>query len=90
MKQYVKVRSPASIGNFGPGFDTFGMCLEEPADIIEIWWGGEADAVECDHPEVPTEPARNSGAYAARAVLNYFDMNRNFIVFCFVSANLCN
>ncbi|MFA7162120.1 MAG: homoserine kinase, partial [Candidatus Methanomethylophilaceae archaeon] len=35
MGEWVKVSAPATISNIGPGFDIFGMALQEPFDIIE-------------------------------------------------------
>ena len=36
MKSFVKVTAPATIANFGPGFDTFGLALDQPRDAIEL------------------------------------------------------
>ncbi len=36
-KQYIKVFSPASIANVGPGFDTFALALEGLGDTIEVF-----------------------------------------------------
>ncbi len=60
--------APASIANVGPGFDTFGLCLAEPADRVEVWWAEEGLEVE-PAGAVPTDPARNTAAVAARAAL---------------------
>lgn len=32
----VKVKAPATIANFGPGFDVFGICLKEPSDTLVV------------------------------------------------------
>ena len=34
--QKAEVTSPATIANFGPGFDSFGLCLASPVDTITL------------------------------------------------------
>jgi homoserine kinase len=33
--EWIKIAAPATTSNIGPGFDTFGLALKEPCDIIE-------------------------------------------------------
>jgi len=33
--EWIKIAAPATTSNIGPGFDTFGLALKEPYDIIE-------------------------------------------------------
>jgi len=33
--EWIKIAAPATTSNIGPGFDTFGLALKEPFDIIE-------------------------------------------------------
>jgi homoserine kinase len=61
------VTSPASIANFGPGFDAFGLCLESPKDRISIKRlpnGKRAVKVLGKHT-LPTQPEKNTASYAA-------------------------
>lgn len=61
------VISPATIANFGPGFDSFGLCLAAPVDEISIA-RQPADHVEVravGKHKVPLEPERNTASYAA-------------------------
>jgi homoserine kinase len=32
----VIIKAPATIANFGPGFDVFALALEEPYDIVKV------------------------------------------------------
>lgn len=62
-----EVTSPATIANFGPGFDSFGLCLESPVDRISIEAKADGSvSVEVeggfDLPELPEE---NCSSYAA-------------------------
>jgi homoserine kinase len=50
------VRSPSSIANVGPGFDVFGIALNEPYDTIEVRKTSE--------PGVHVESISGLGAYA--------------------------
>ncbi len=50
------VRAPSTIANVGPGFDVFGIALEEPSDRIEVRRTSE--------PGVHVESIVGVGAYA--------------------------
>jgi homoserine kinase len=61
------VRSPATIANFGPGFDAFGLCLESPADVISIRRRGDGARevkVQGKH-DIPSDPRKNIASYSA-------------------------
>jgi homoserine kinase len=61
------VSSPASIANFGPGFDSFGLCLDTPRDIVTVK-SADAGAFEVrvtGKGTVPTDPVKNTASYAA-------------------------
>jgi homoserine kinase len=75
MKKYIHVEIPAAIANFGPGFDTFGMCLNEPRDNVEIWLdakGGFDVFVDPEEYGIPTDVQKNTGSYAAFKMAEYF------------------
>lgn len=63
MKSYVRVSAPATIANFGPGFDTFGLALESPRDIVEL----RLDVYETEVETVPdySIPTKKNAAFAA-------------------------
>jgi len=63
----VIVSSPATIANFGPGFDSFGLCLESPEDTITIR-RLPRDRVEVKvlgKHKIPADPMKNTASYAA-------------------------
>ncbi len=64
---YVRVRAPMSIANVGPGFDHFGLCLERPFDVLEVWPAERAQITVRGDPEIPLDPNRNVATVAARA-----------------------
>ncbi len=61
------VSSPASIANFGPGFDCFGLCLESPRDVVSIRRRptGRLELKVVGKHHVPDDPERNTASYAA-------------------------
>jgi homoserine kinase len=61
------VSSPASIANFGPGFDAFGLCLESPKDRISIRRlpDGKRMVKVLGKHTLPTHPEKNTASYAA-------------------------
>lgn len=61
------VSSPATIANFGPGFDVFGLCLERPRDRISIRRlpRGRHEVKVLGRYELPTDPLENTASYAA-------------------------
>lgn len=63
----VVVSSPATIANFGPGFDCFGLCLEQPRDIISMSrkTGNRVIVRTLGRHKVPTDPERNTASHAA-------------------------
>ena len=50
------VRAPSTIANVGPGFDVFGIALDEPCDRIEVR--------RTDEPGVRVESIVGTGSYA--------------------------
>jgi homoserine kinase len=64
----VRVFAPASIANFGPGFDCFGMCLESPGDVVEARLSDEARLSVTGFPS-PADPEKNGAYLAAKALL---------------------
>ncbi len=65
----IKLYCPASIGNFGVGFDVLGAAVESPGDVLEaerIESGWEIEIVSGD---VPVDPERNTVTLAAKYVV---------------------
>lgn len=68
----VLVETSASIANFGPGFDTFGLCIDQPVDVIEARLESEPGVrIELgkDGFKVPVEPNGNTASIAAMEML---------------------
>lgn len=62
-----EVISPATIANFGPGFDSFGLCLESPVDRVSVETVGDGSVslkVEGGYG-LPENPDGNCSSYAA-------------------------
>ncbi len=65
--QKAEVSSPATIANFGPGFDSFGLCLASPVDRISLSKeDGEEFAVKVEGGyDLPETTEQNTASYAA-------------------------
>ncbi|MBN1677792.1 MAG: homoserine kinase [Candidatus Thermoplasmatota archaeon] len=63
----VVVSSPATIANFGPGFDSFGLCLESPRDRISMRRlpNDKLEVKVIGKHKLPRDPLRNTASYAA-------------------------
>jgi homoserine kinase len=61
------VSSPATIANFGPGFDAFGLCLASPRDRISIkrLKHGRQEVKVVGKYKLPSHPDKNTASYAA-------------------------
>ncbi len=71
--EWVRIAAPATTSNIGPGFDTFGLAMNEPCDIIE---GRKIDSglriTEITGPgaeKIPKDPKVNTVSIAAEEVL---------------------
>jgi len=78
MKKVV-VKAPATIANFGPGYDTFGLCLSAPCDLVEAELSDEKgisisqkriEKEPLKSPwRIPTDPRKNTAGVAASELL---------------------
>lgn len=61
------VSSPATIANFGPGFDSFGLCLDSPRDLITIRRAeaGKREVKVRARDGIPSDPGKNTASHAA-------------------------
>ncbi|MDE1821794.1 MAG: homoserine kinase [Euryarchaeota archaeon] len=64
----VRVRAPLSIANVGPGFDHFGLCLEGPADVLELRTSRASGLEVYGDAVVPRDLRRNVATVAAQEV----------------------
>ena len=75
--EWIKVFSPATIGNIGPGFDVLGLAVGGWGDVIEarkIDSGILISEIEPEH-DLPTDPNENTAGIAAREVLKLLGLN---------------
>lgn len=70
-RQKATAIAPACIGNFGPGLDVLGVAIGGPVDRVTATRHGSAGVVidQPGHPELPTDPAKNTAGIAAQEVL---------------------
>ncbi len=78
MHTYVKIKSPATLANFGPGFDVFGIALEKPYDIVEIELTDERSSVITKNCDLPRSIDKNVASYAAKCIFDKACPFQNF------------
>lgn len=74
----VRAFAPGSIGNVGPGLDILGLAIAGAGDVVTLHWNdSDASIVEdAGHPDLPTDPLRNTASIAALAVLRRVGVDR--------------
>jgi homoserine kinase len=79
-KEEVKVFSPATVSNVGPGFDLMGFALEAPGDEMIIRRNGKGMLVLSDESgsNLPLDPGKNVAAVAAAALLAELENGEGF------------
>ena len=80
MSKIVKVFSPATIGNIGPGFDVLGLAIKGMGDIVEVWkTSGKKIVIEeilnADH-KITKNPDKNTAGIAAREVMRLLNVHQ--------------
>lgn len=62
---------PGGIGNLGPGLDVLGCALTGARDEVIAEWSQTAGItiIDAGHPQLPTDPAKNTASIAAAAVM---------------------
>jgi homoserine kinase len=68
----IKVFSPATLSNIGPGYDIFGLALEHIGDTIELSWRSDAAIVIAPvngFPDLPLDPKNNIAGIVAALML---------------------
>jgi len=82
LKKVAIVETSATIANFGPGFDTFGLCLDKPRDVIELEMVNQK-GIRIELPEegyrIPTSPLKNTASIAAKEILKMAGKGSNSI-----------
>ena len=82
MSSRVRVEASATVANFGPGYDTFGLCLDQPSDLLEMAIvekpGIHLQVAEEGFP-VPSDPEFNSASVAAMELMRLADVSVNSV-----------
>ncbi len=79
----VKISSPATSANLGPGYDVFGLALSTPNDIITISTIEKLDeqikiTVSGEKSEeIPTEVDKNTGGVVAKKIMEDYNIADN-------------
>ena len=74
----VVLKAPATSTNLGPGFDVFGLALENPADIVTITLNSnkgvriEVSGVQAE--TISTVPERNTAGVVAEYMIQEFEL----------------
>lgn len=79
----VTVKAPATTANLGPGFDVFGLALEQPSDkvtIIPIPKGIKIEVSECSTAKIPTAPEKNTAGVVAKQMLKEFSLKTGVLI----------
>ncbi|MBC7849502.1 MAG: homoserine kinase [Chitinophagaceae bacterium] len=78
----VTVKCPATVANLVCGFDVLGMCLEDPADIMEVFLLNENKVIvrSADGYPLPEDPAQNTAGAPLLEMLKEIDNNIGFEV----------
>ena len=79
-REEVKVFSPATVSNVGPGFDLMGFALEAPGDEMIVRRNGTSALVLADQSgcNLPLDPEKNVAGVAARSLLIALGSNEGF------------
>ena len=70
-RKRVIVSVPGGIGNLGPGLDVLGCALTGARDEVIAEWSQTAGItiIDAGHPQLPTDPAKNTASIAAASVM---------------------
>lgn len=74
----IKVFSPATIGNIGPGFDVLGLAVKKWGDIVEarrITSGIKIKSIDSE-ANIPTDPKKNTVTIAAAEILKLLKVKK--------------
>ncbi|WP_456472100.1 homoserine kinase [Methanocaldococcus sp.] len=71
----MKVKAPCTSANLGVGFDVFGLCLEEPFDIIEVEEIDKGIEIEANVDDIPLNPEENVAGVVAKKMLEDFNID---------------
>ena len=79
----VVVKAPATSANLGPGFDVFGIALEQPSDKVTIAPIPKDIKIKVSGlavDTVPTDPEKNTAGIVARCILQEFSLKTGLMI----------
>jgi len=79
----VTVKAPATTANLGPGFDVFGLALEQPNDkvtIVPISKGVKIEVTGFSAATIPTAPEKNTAGIVANQMLKEFSLKAGVLI----------
>jgi homoserine kinase len=79
----VIVKAPATTANLGPGFDIFGMALEQPSDKVTITPVSKGIKIVVSGlaaDTIPTDPEKNTAGVVAKQILQKFSLKTGIII----------
>ena len=79
----VIVKAPATTANLGPGFDVFGMALEQPSGkvtIVPISKGIKIKVSGLAADTIPTDPEKNTAGVVAKHILQEFSLRTGLMI----------
>jgi len=77
----VTVKAPATTANLGPGFDVFGLALEQPNDKVTITPISKSVKIEVtglSAETIPIVPEKNTAGVVANQILKEFSLKTGF------------
>ena len=77
------VKAPATTANLGPGFDVFGMALENPSDkvtIAPLSKGIEIKVSGLAADTIPTNPEKNTAGVVAKQILEESSLKTGLMI----------
>lgn len=81
MVNKIKVFAPATVANVGPGFDIFGLAMEEIGDVLEVSKldGNKIKIHKVEgYGDLPTDPKKNVVGVAIDAMLKALGLTQGF------------
>ena len=78
----IRIKTPATVANLVCGFDILGLCLHEPADIMEVHLLPERRLVvrSADGYDLPSDPAQNTAGAPLIELMNSLSEDIGFDV----------
>ncbi|MEX0812304.1 MAG: homoserine kinase [Chitinophagales bacterium] len=76
--QKIKVFAPSTIANVGPGYDVFGLALENIGEELEMQLNDSGEIIIHPipgYPELPTDPGKNIAGIVSKAMLQKLGLN---------------